>query len=93
MSCGVGRKRSLDPELLWLWCRRAATALIRSLAWEPPYASGAALEKGKKTKRKKKKKRLIVFRRNLDGLSPGRSKGLNAVVGGAFFHNILWGAF
>ena len=31
----------------------AATALIRPLAWEPPYASGSALEK---TKRKKKKK-------------------------------------
>ena len=21
MSCGVGRRRSSDPELLWLWCR------------------------------------------------------------------------
>ena len=27
-----------DPPLLWLWCRPAATALIRPLAWEPPYA-------------------------------------------------------
>ena len=31
--------------------RPAATAPIRSLAWEPPYASGAALEKTKKKKR------------------------------------------
>ena len=31
-----------------LWCRSAATALIRPLAWEPPYAEGAALEKTKK---------------------------------------------
>ena len=23
MSCGVGRRRSLDPALLWLWCRPA----------------------------------------------------------------------
>jgi len=38
----------MDPELLWLWCRPAATALIQPLAWEPPYAAGAALEKGKK---------------------------------------------
>ena len=31
--------------LLWLWCRPVAMALIRPLAWEPPYASGATLEK------------------------------------------------
>ena len=30
-----GRCR-LDPALLWLWCRLAAVALIRPLAWEPP---------------------------------------------------------
>ena len=46
-----------DPVLLWLWHRPAATAPIRPLAWEPPHATGAALEKGKKTKRKKKKKK------------------------------------
>ena len=44
MSCGVGHRCGLDPELLWLWCRLPATALIRPLAWEPPYAEGAALE-------------------------------------------------
>ena len=47
MSCGVGHRRSLDPTLLWLWHRLAATALIRPLAWEPPYAAGVALEKAK----------------------------------------------
>jgi len=40
--------------LLWLWRRPAATALIRPLAWEPPYAAGAALEKAKSQKKKKK---------------------------------------
>ena len=35
-----------DPALLWLWCRLAATALIRPLAWEPP-----ALKRQKKKKR------------------------------------------
>ena len=45
MSCGVGRRRGLDPELLWLWCRLAASALIHPLAWEPPYAAGAALKR------------------------------------------------
>ena len=29
--CGVGRSHSLDPVLLWLWCRPAAVALIRIL--------------------------------------------------------------
>ena len=47
MSCGVGHKHSLDPALLWLWCRLAAVALIRPIAWEPPYAASAALEKDK----------------------------------------------
>ena len=50
MSCGVGRRRGSDLVLLWLWYRPAATALIRPLAWEPPYAAGAALEKTKKKK-------------------------------------------
>ena len=36
-----------DLALLWLWRSPAATALIRSLAWEPPCAVGAALEKAK----------------------------------------------
>ena len=49
MSCAVGRRCGSDLVLLWLWCRPAATALIRPLAWEPPYAAGAAL-KGQKKK-------------------------------------------
>ena len=36
-----------------LWCRPVATAPIQPLAWESPYAAGAAL------KRPKKKKRLL----------------------------------
>ena len=57
VSCGVGRRCSLDPVLLWLWCRPAATAPIRPLAWEPPSASGEALKKQIKKKRKKEKKK------------------------------------
>ena len=45
--------RLLHLVLLWLWCRLAATAPIRPLAWEPPYAKGAALEKAKRPKKKK----------------------------------------
>ena len=47
MSCGVGHRYSSDSELLWLWYRPAATAPIRPLAWELPYAADVAL-KGKK---------------------------------------------
>ena len=50
VSCGVGCRRALDPALLWLWRRLAATAMIRSPAWEPPYVAGTALEKTKKKK-------------------------------------------
>ena len=50
MSYGVGCRRSSDLALLWLWCRPVATTPIRPLAWESPYATGAALKKGKKKK-------------------------------------------
>ena len=33
-----------DPALLRLWCRLAATAPIRPLAWELPYAVGVTLK-------------------------------------------------
>ena len=44
-SCGVGRRRGSDLELLWLWCRPVAVAPIQHLAWEPPYATDVALKK------------------------------------------------
>ena len=47
MSGGVGCRLGLDPTLLWPWCRPAATAPIRPLAWEPPCAAGAALKRQK----------------------------------------------
>ena len=50
ISCGVGHRPSLDVVLLGL--RLVATAPIRPLAWECPYATGAVL----KSKKKKKKK-------------------------------------
>ena len=46
-------QRVKDLAWLWLWCRPAAAAPIGPLAWEPPYASGAAL--------KRKKKSLVFF--------------------------------
>ena len=54
MSCGVGHRHGLDPTLLWLWRRPAATAPIEPPAWEPPYATGVAQEKWQKDKKKPK---------------------------------------
>ena len=53
MSCCVGCRHGSDPELLCLWHRPVATAPIRPLAWEPPYAAGAAQEMAKKKKRER----------------------------------------
>jgi len=56
VSCGVGHRRGSDLAWLWSWHRPAATALIRLLAWEPPYAMGVALKRQKKKKKKKRSK-------------------------------------
>ena len=60
MSCGVGYICGSDARLLWLWCRPVATTPIRPLAWEPPYATGLALEKAKRQKKKKTKKKSSI---------------------------------
>ena len=59
MSCDVGHRHRSDLTLLWLWCRLVAVALIRPLAWEPPYAAPTALPK--------KKKKMFVLRCGLGG--------------------------
>ena len=61
MSCGVGGRRGSDLVLLQLQCRLAATAPIRPLAWEPPYAVGVALIR----QRKKKKKISHLLKENI----------------------------
>ena len=57
MSGDVGRRRGWDLALLWLWHRPAATVPIGPLAWEPPYAEGAAQEMAKRQKKKKRKEK------------------------------------
>ena len=37
-------QRVKDLELLCLWCRSAAAALIQPLTWELPYATAVALK-------------------------------------------------
>ena len=69
MSCGVGRRCSLDLVLLWLWRRLVATALTGLLAWEPPYAVGVAL----KVKKTKKKKKNIKWEKNSSASGTGKT--------------------
>ena len=57
MSGGVGHRCDSDPTMLWLWCRQVAAAPIVPLAWEPPYAVGAALKNKTKKERKKERKK------------------------------------
>ena len=45
VNCGIVRRCCSDLVMLWLWCMLAAVALIKPLAWEPPYAKGVALKK------------------------------------------------
>ena len=53
-ECGVGHRCGSDPALPWLWCRLVATAPIGPLAWEPPYAAGAAQEIATTTTKRQK---------------------------------------
>ena len=50
MRRGVGRRCGSDLTLPWLWCKLAAAAPIRPLAWEPSHAVGAALKRQKTKK-------------------------------------------
>ena len=44
------QKQLGNPALLWLWCRLAAVAPIRPLAWAPPYANGCGPKKKERRK-------------------------------------------
>ena len=67
VSCGVGCRQGSDPALLWLWCKPAATALTRSVAEKPPYATGTALKRPKKKKENKSKARAYLMVHNKPG--------------------------
>ena len=73
MSCGVGCRCGSDLALPWLWCRREATAPIRPVAWEPPYAVGVALKErktNKQTNKTRPKKRNEVLAPDQDRDTP-----------------------
>ena len=52
MSCGIDRRRCLDPALLWLWCRPVASALI---CLETSICCGCSPKKMKTNKQTNKK--------------------------------------
>ena len=54
---------------LWLWLWLAAIAPIRPLAWEPPYAAGAALKRQKIKNKKKKRSKEDAKSRRIPGLA------------------------
>ena len=63
MSWGVGRRRGLDPVLLWLCCGSAVSLADGYSSDSTPSVGtsihrGSGPRKGKKTKKKKKKKRV-----------------------------------
>ena len=65
---------SLSGLTIWccceLWCRSADTALIWPLAWELPYATGAALKRQKTKQKRKRKSRKNVKDVGIVGPSP-----------------------
>ena len=75
MSCGVDCRPRLGPELLWLWCRLEAAALMWLLTWELPCVVGTAL-KSKKKKKKKERKKELKTRTETDTCTPGCTSAL-----------------
>ena len=72
MSCGIGCRSSLDLALLWLWCRQTVTAPIPPVAWEIPYAMGAALKKKERKEERKKFKSLQSEKVIIEVWMPGK---------------------
>ena len=71
--------------MLWLWHRLTAAALIRYLAWELPYATGAAL---KRKKEKNNSVRLTSDDRDVDQQALSDTAGDRMSYLGKQFGNI-----
>ena len=80
MSCGVGHRCGLDPELLCLWRRPAAVAPIRPLVWELLYATSAALKSKRKRKERKREKGRSLLNCYHIGLGWGRKRRHNNLL-------------
>ena len=74
MSCGVGCRMRLDPKLLWLWYRLGAIAPIRPLAWELPYATGAALKRQEKKKKREREREIELGKFSIGSFLSGTTE-------------------
>ena len=66
--------------MLWLWCRTAAVAPIRPLAWEPTFATGVALKRQKTKKKRERERNLrkeIVDSKSKESIENFRTKKYN----------------
>ena len=84
-SCSVGHRCSLDPGLLWLWHRPAALIPIQLLAWELPYAAGAALKRkmgwgGQKLQTATSTKKIYRWQINMKSTVSGNYKLKQAIA-------------
>ena len=61
---------------LWLWRRPAAEASIGPLAWQPPYAAGAALKRKKKSGFCEMPRSFEAFLSSIPSFSSPRSNSL-----------------
>ena len=64
MNCDVGHRCGSDLALLRLWRRLLARVPIGHLAWEPPYATGTALQRQKEKKKHNFSEFYIKFQGN-----------------------------
>ena len=80
------------PASLWLWYRKVATALIRPLAWEPPYAASVALKKQKKKRVQYLKHPAMLYHVTRKGCLRVRPQSLETTFLYGIFHDEgLWG--
>ena len=85
----AGSRHGSGATLLWLWGRLVATAPIRPLAREPPYATGTAQEMAK-NKKNNKKTQITNVVEDVDKRKPLYT--VDGIVNGAAVKNSI-GAF
>ena len=94
MSYAVCRRRSLDPVFLWLWRRPAVTALVQPLAWKPPYAVSATLNRQKtKDKKRQNKQTNDKQKKQVGGLIKARPDRATQLQAAAPLDRVLHGGW
>ena len=76
--------------MLWLWYRPAAIAPIQPLAWELPYAAGAALKRKEKKRNFRTREALGDRKENIMSGKKNRAKGKDGSnIGNLYLFHIL----